>query len=302
MCSSRAWLTGAGLWAWLTLFVMPSPAQNGVGEVIRATRPLVIAHRGYSGLAPENTLPAFELALGVGADLVELDTHLSRDGVPMVMHDATLDRTTDAVERWGRTRIPVRAHTASELQTLDAGRWFHPRYAGTRVPTLLEALRSVRTAGGCVLVECKEGDPETLATLIRAHGFADRVVMQSFNWEFLAAFHARAPEVCVAALGPPSRLPDGRSPEGRAERLGREWLEDAQRTGARVVVWNQKHLSRSGVEAAVELGFRVWAYTANTVEQFEALRRCGVHGIITDHPGRLWRWLALRPWAPRAEP
>ncbi|MCX7865594.1 glycerophosphodiester phosphodiesterase [Limisphaera sp. VF-2] len=302
MNKSRALLTGAGVWVWLSLFVMPTPAQNRVAEVIQAPRTLVIAHRGYSGLAPENTLPAFELALSVGVDLVELDTHPSRDGVPMVIHDATLDRTTDAVERWGRTRIPVRAHTANELQALDAGRWFHARYAGTRLPTLLEALQTVRAAGGCVLVECKEGDAETLASLIRAHGFAERVVMQSFNWEFLAAFHTRAPEVQVAALGPPSRLVDGTRPDHRPEGLGPEWLAEARRTGARLVVWSQKHLTRAGVEAAVAQGFRVWAYTANTPEQYEALRRCGVHGIITDHPGRLWRWLALRQWTPEGSP
>ncbi len=276
------------------LCVSAAPAQQRLADLINADRPLVIAHRGYSGLAPENTLPAFELALAVGADLVEVDTRPSKDGVPMVIHDATLDRTTDAVERWGRKKIQVNAHTAAELQTLDAGRWFHPRYAGTRLPTLLEALEAVRAAGGYLLVETKVGDPEVLAKLLRTNRFADHVVVQSFDWEFLHQFRARAPEVVLGALGPPSRLVDGSTPVGLSETLNERWLREARRTGARVVVWNHKQLSRTAVETAVQQDFRVWAYTANTPEQFERLLALGIHGIITDHPARLWRQMALR--------
>lgn len=288
--------------ACLMLIVSPAPAQPRLVDLINADRPLVIAHRGYSGLAPENTLPAFELALAVGADLVELDTHPSRDGVPMVIHDATLDRTTDAVERWGRKQIPVNAHTAAELQTLDAGRWFHARYAGTRLPTLREALEAVRAVGGRVLIECKVGDPDVLAALLQTNRCTDDVVVQSFNWEFLHHFHARAPEVVLGALGPPSRLVDGSTPIGLSKTLDDRWLREARRLGARVVVWDQKHLSRTAVNTAVEQGFRVWAYTANTPEQFERLLALGVHGIITDHPARLWRLLALRRPAPARDP
>lgn len=95
----------------------PAAAES----LLNLPRPLVISHRGFSQRAPENTLPAFRLAKAAGADLIELDYHHSKDGVPVVIHDAELDRTTDAVARWGRQQIPVASKSAAELRTLDAG-------------------------------------------------------------------------------------------------------------------------------------------------------------------------------------
>src|SRR5919197_4354903 len=96
-------------------------------------RPLVVGHRGAMGYAPENTLASFELAVEQGADVVELDVHLSRDGQVVVIHDEQLDRTTD-----GRGLVGDR--TLDELKRLDAGSWFDPRFAGQRIPTLHEVL------------------------------------------------------------------------------------------------------------------------------------------------------------------
>ena len=91
--------------------------------------PLVVAHRGGAGLAPENTLAAFRMALEVGADAIELDVRLTRDGRVAVIHDRTVDRTTGG-------RGPVGSYTLAELKALDAGSWFGPQYLGERVPTL----------------------------------------------------------------------------------------------------------------------------------------------------------------------
>lgn len=100
-------------------------AQNAAGpavDLVAFERALVIGHRGYNVIAPENTLPSFEMALKAGADLVELDYHHSRDGVPVVMHDFTLDRTTDATNHWHTNMIKIADKTLAEIRTLDAGK------------------------------------------------------------------------------------------------------------------------------------------------------------------------------------
>src|SRR5688572_14677994 len=129
-----------------------SPAE----ELISSKRTLVIAHRGYCQVAPENTLPAFDLAVIAGADLVELDYHHSSDNKLVVIHDAELDRTTDATNRWGQAHIRVDAKTSAQIQTLDAGQWFDKRFAGTKVPLLPEALDFIQRSN-VTLIERKEG-------------------------------------------------------------------------------------------------------------------------------------------------
>src|SRR5690349_24766663 len=91
-------------------------------------RPLIVGHRGAMGYAPENTFASYERALVLGADAIECDVHLSADGVPIVIHDHTLDRTTDG-------QGPVRDRTVAELKRLDAGAWRGPEFAGQRLPT-----------------------------------------------------------------------------------------------------------------------------------------------------------------------
>src|SRR6516165_3353371 len=106
--------------SWMKAADTNLPALN----LITAKRPLVIGHRGYPQLAPENTLPSFKLAMAAGADLVELDYHHTKDGKLIVIHDSALDRTTDAANRWSQKRIKVSSKTAAEIQSLDAGSWF----------------------------------------------------------------------------------------------------------------------------------------------------------------------------------
>src|SRR6476660_1813169 len=109
----------------------PAHGQASLLKLLANKRPLVIGHRGYCQFAPENTLASFQMALRAGADLVELDYHLSADGVPIVIHDRELNRTTDATRRWRRKRVKVAAKTAAEIQALDAGKWFADGFAGT---------------------------------------------------------------------------------------------------------------------------------------------------------------------------
>ena len=150
-------------------------------------RPLVYAHRGGAALRPENTIDAFDHGLSVGADGLELDVHLSRDGVVVVHHDETLERTTDA-------RGPIAAFTADELARVDAGYWFRGarmatfpfRGRGISVPTLRTVLRRYRDAR--LIIELKMNDPELARADIdevRAADAVSRVALGSFGWRVL---------------------------------------------------------------------------------------------------------------------
>src|SRR6185436_15863255 len=113
----------------VSMFAMKSSGADTNLPALRllaSSRPLVIGHRGYCQFAPENTLPSFKMALAAGADLVELDYYHTKDGQLIVMHDADLDRTTDATNHWQQQHVSVHSKTAAEIQTLDAGSWFDP--------------------------------------------------------------------------------------------------------------------------------------------------------------------------------
>ena len=179
-------------------------APRSAAELVARSGILVIAHRGDSKVAPENTLPAFASAVKAGADLVELDYYHSADGVPVVCHDADLDRTTDATTLWGGTKLKLTAKNLSELKQLDAGSWFGKRFAGTRIPTLAEALDTIQ-AGSVTLVERKGGDPATCIELLNQKKMLEQVVVQSFDWDYLAECHRLAPKLALAALGNNSR-------------------------------------------------------------------------------------------------
>ncbi|MCX8108319.1 MAG: glycerophosphodiester phosphodiesterase family protein, partial [Verrucomicrobiae bacterium] len=260
--------------------------------LLAANRPLVIGHRGYPEFAPENTLPSFDMATRAGADLVELDYHHSKDNVPIVIHDDTLDRTTDATNRLARRKIAVSSLAVHQLKQLDAGAWFSPKYAGTRLPLLSEALELIQGSQGTTLIERKSGDPATLLYLLREKSMLNSVVIQSFDWQFLIQVHSIEPTQILGALGPPARLPDGSQPT-RSKALDDAWLELLAPTGAKVVVWNRE-LSPQAVEAAHRRGLKVWVYTINQPDLAQAMFDIGVDGIITDNPSLVWRVLALR--------
>jgi glycerophosphoryl diester phosphodiesterase len=248
-------------------------------------RPLVIGHRGFAEAAPENTLPSFELALDVGADLVELDFRLSKDGVPVVVHDRTLDRTTNARSRWRRRRIPVASKTAAELATLDAGAWFDPKFAGAGIPRLADALDIIQ-ARGVALIERKAGAAADCIALLRQKGLINRVIVQSFDWHFLLAFHEAEPAQVLGALGPPAVLANGRRPAAVFKRLSARWLDELRKTGAKIAVWDRR-VSKGAIHLAHERGLKVWVYTVNETKLARRLLHLGVDGIITNNPVRI---------------
>lgn len=158
----------------------------------------VFAHRGASHYAPENTLPAFALAAAQGADGIELDVHLSKDGELVVIHDETLDRTTDGTGL-------VRDHTLAQLQALCADNHM-PGFADARIPTLREVLALVRPTPLLVNIELKtgvlwyEGIEQKALDLVREMGMADRVIWSSFNHYSIETVRQLAPEAETAYL------------------------------------------------------------------------------------------------------
>lgn len=237
------------------------------------------AHRGGAALAPENTLAAFDHARQLGVDGFELDVRLSSDGVPVVIHDATLDRTTD---RTG----PVGRNTAAELAQLDAGYRFAPsqgfpaRGCGYGIPTLAAVLDRFPTTR--VIVELKGTDttlgPRTVE-VIRAAGAVDRALLGGFDLRVLRAARACEPRLPCGAATPEIRKALylswlGMSPGAAAYHV----FQVPERSGVRRVV------SARFVRAAHRGGVPVYVWTVNTRADMTRLLGWGVDGLITDRP------------------
>jgi glycerophosphoryl diester phosphodiesterase len=266
--------------------------NSSVLELVASKRPLVIAHRGYCQIAPENTLPAFQLAMDAGADLVELDYYHSKDGQLVVIHDGELDRTTDATNRWAQPHIKIESKTAEELRTLDAGTWFDPRFAGTKIPLLGEAVDLIQRSN-VTLIERKAGPAADCASLVRQKGLVNKVVVQAFDWEYLRAYHEAEPQQVLGALGPPRLLAGGKKPTNTSKELSAAWLDELVKSGAKLVVWNHQ-VSKDTVELAHQRGLKVWVYTINDPDLANRLLDMGVDGLITNNVSLIWRTLALR--------
>ncbi|MFI2105141.1 glycerophosphodiester phosphodiesterase [Isoptericola sp. NPDC019693] len=238
--------------------------------------PAVIAHRGASADAPQNTPAAFDLAGQAGAAMIEIDVHLSADGVPVVIHDGTVDATTDGTGE-------VRSLTRDELQALDAGSWFDGKFAGQRVPTLTEVLALVeRHPGLGILCEFKgRWSAEDLAVPMRVldgAGLEGRLVVQGFDPVTVAALRDVAPGVPRSLL---VEHPRADLPGLLAE------LDAAAVSPAVALVADDPEL----VPAAHAAGLRVFGWTANDEAAWRTLTDAGVDGIITDRPAALRDWL-----------
>ena len=264
----------------------PDPAE----QVLRASRTVIIGHRGYRAIAPENTIPSFELALAAGVDLVEFDYRNSSDGTPVVIHDAKVGRTTNA-KRTDLGDANVNALTLAQLRTLDAGAWKDPRFAGVRIPTLGQAIDAIRP-GAMPLIERKNGDAESLARFLRRRNLVNEVIVIAFDWNFLKELRELLPEQVLGALGP------AQGKLKRLKALARPSLNEVAveliaGIGCNLVVWNNR-VNKTAVAAAHARGMPVWIYTVNDSREAQRLVRAGVGGLITDDPPRIRRALALR--------
>jgi glycerophosphoryl diester phosphodiesterase len=277
------------LWLVIPLFALAAPATKSPAEALLASpRPLVIAHRGFSAVAPENTLPAFRHGVAAGADMVELDYHHSKDGALVVLHDYTLDRTTDATNRWSGNKLAVLDHTLAQLRELEAGLWFRPSMKGVELPTLIEALDVIQN-GGVTLIERKAGDAAACVKLLKERNLINEVVVQAFDWNYLRDFRRLESRQVLGALGPPSSR-GGRKLAESEKPLNVAWLDEIKSLGAQAAVWN-KMVDATTVKAAHERGLKVWVYTINDVATAHQMLAMGVDGIITDNPAVIWKAL-----------
>ncbi len=277
--------------AWSCIVCGVLRAEAPAERLMALDRTLVIGHRGFPAAAPENTIPSFRLAATAGADLTELDYHHSKDGVPVVIHDYTLDRTTSGNGIWGRTNLRVAEFTTAELGRVDAGAWYGTNFAGAKLPSLEEALDAIQK-DGVTLIERKGGDPAACVELLRRKSLINHVVVQAFDWEYLAEFHKQEPKQILAGLGPWNSY-RGEKLSDDDKWLSPRWVDEAIRLGLKAVVWNRQ-IRREAVDHAHFRGIKVWVYTINDPAMANHLLDLGVDGIISDNPAALWRTLALR--------
>ena len=237
-------------------------------EAMYTDRPLIFGHRGASAYAPMNTVLAFQLAADLQADGVELDVHQTRDGELVVIHDFTVDATTDGAGT-------VAEMTLAEIKTLDAGRWFGPGYAGLAVPTRDEVFEAV--AGRLLVnVEIKslsleaDGTETAVAACIERHDMTSHVVISSFNPLALIRFRQIMPQV----------------PLGYLYAEGMPAIPDEIRAQMSYEASHPHHemLDAASVQALRESGQRIHTWTVNDAARALALRDMGVDIIITDKP------------------
>jgi len=231
--------------------------------------PLVIAHRGAAGQAPENTPSAFRLAIGQGCDMIELDVQLTADDEIVVCHDDTADRTTNGSGL-------LRDMTLEQIRRLDAGAWYSPEYADERIPTLGEVFELVPSDVG-INIELKCADNRIirlLPALIREYGRTESVVISSFHHRLLHRLKTAAPNLRIGLL---------------YTALLRDPVKLVRDFGLDVWSVHPHHalIEPEDIAALRANGQRVYPWTVNDPDAMKRLLAQGVSGIITDYPDRL---------------
>lgn len=241
--------------------------QHEIWQALQAGEALVYGHRGAKAYAPMNTLAAFELAAEQGAHGIELDVHRSADGYPVILHDFTVDHTTNSTG-------DIRQMTLAHIKSLDAGSWFSPQFAGAQIPTLDEVFESVGRRL-FINVEIKsesletDGVEQVVADCIRRHAMGGRVIVSSFNPHALRRFHALMPTVPLGYLTFPAYLPE----------LG--VLDDLAYHAYHP---HHESITPELVAQHAEQGHILNTWTVNDPVRAVTLRDLGVRGIITDNP------------------
>lgn len=274
MLHRRAHATLPGLALTIVTVVLGGLASASPAEAGTSCVPPPVAHRGDRASRPENTLPAFRRAIALGVRRLELDVRFTAGDVPVIMHDATVNRTTDG-------RGEVAGMALSTLRSLDAGGWFSHAYRGTRVPTLHEALSVAKRGNAYVMVELKTlPTPAQMGLFldrVRGLGMSRQITVTSFLGDALRAVHAAAPDLRTALIDNPRyRSPDSVLQYGRAY-----LINEASVTARRLGRWR-----RAGIAV------RPW-----TVDSERGWRRMAfdkAESVITDRPGAYLAWARRR--------
>lgn len=234
--------------------------------------PVVIAHRGASAVAPENTASSIREAMRLGAKVIEFDVRVTSDGELVLFHDKELDRVA------GRTGT-IETLDWAAVKTLDVGHWFTKgSFAGEKVLRFDDAVRLCLEGGSIPLIEHKTGEAKDYAAVIRRLDAADRVIVQSFDWDFLEAFREEMPGVEIGALG--------------SKELDAPKLETLSRLGPDWVGWNFKDFKATDLPAIRQLGAKIALWTVNDPAVAKTWVEAGVEAIITDVPDRVAAVLA----------
>lgn len=238
-----------------------------------STFPLIAGHRGAAESAPENTLAAIREAARQGVAWVELDVMLSGDGVPVLIHDETLDRTTNGTG-------PVTAASLADLRRLDAGSWFDARFCGETIPTLDEAIDLLVALGLGLDLEIKPFPGQDAATAAAAVAALLRRWPQGGPALLVSSF---SPACLAVAQDVAPALPRGlllwETPD--------DWPALADHVGAATIIVNHEFETAASVAAFRAGGRPVLAYTVNDPDRARTLLGWGIAGVITDAPGRL---------------
>ena len=228
-----------------------------------------IAHRGASGIAPENTLAAFKKAIEIGVDAVELDLHGTADGEVVVIHDASLDRTTDHRGLINQTALET-------IKRADAGRWFGAEFAGESVPTLAEALECI-------------GDKTVALLEIKDPLIAEAVVAkvretQTLNLTVIISFHTTVLEA-VRALEP--RIPTGWLIGNHNNHVPSEQLcQQLGELGSSLLNVNHQLITAEFAYEIRRRGIALWCWTVDDVVRMREMKTFGVQGITSNYPER----------------
>jgi glycerophosphoryl diester phosphodiesterase len=243
----------------------------------------IIAHRGYSARAPENTLAALEAAVAAGADAVEFDISTAACGTPVLFHDPMLSRTTNGVG-------PLRRRTLEQLKTLDAGKWFDPRFAGERIPSFEEALRALKGRVGRIYAEVKGfrelEDTDRMVRLTREAGMLGDVIFISMNWTLLDRMRGQLPTLAIGYVV---------EEQARLE----EAIQRSRGDAAAMVDVRADVLAASPAELARlhDQGTKVGAWTVDEPAEAGRLLGLGVRRVTTNQVDALLAWKRSLPGA-----
>jgi len=241
---------------------------------IRPERPLVIAHRGYSLIAPENTLPAYQKAIEVGADMVEMDINLTKDGNLVMIHDPFLERTTNGTGL-------VEQYSLEELKRLDAGYHFQPRTDPVPIPTLEETLNLIKDAGVFVCLEIKGGNSERacliaekVVKLVEKYQLFGKANVCSYFPEAVKLAKSLAPDLLTSR----ERLPD----DTPFEII--DAVRQANECGSPILLSDFKTLKPGDIDALHDVGIAMWTWNPFEPSDIEAVITQHTDGIMGDNP------------------
>jgi glycerophosphoryl diester phosphodiesterase len=266
--------------------IVTTPPSHPVTQRIRADdriRPLVASHRGDSHNHPENTLSAFRRATELGVAIQEFDVRELASGELVCIHDETFERTSDAGNKLQPGTL-VRDTDFATARSLDVGSWHENGQLGEKIPTLSEAL-AVMLPDCIPLIEHKSGTAVRYVDFLRDGAFTDSVILQSFDWHFLAEVHRLAPEIAIGALGP---NPEHANPEAAA-------IDAAISFGADLLHWRAADLTRADVARAHDRGLLICTYTTDDLAGWLAGQSIGVDAMCSNDPGTMDQALRSSP-------